>query len=205
LEITVRKLFSRRPTHFRLPGKMRSPLNSLAKLPSLSCKQICTFLRPAKIDEVLYSIDCDVKLSPQSFDGALSIERFNLSRLSGIPSIDHNIRGQRECYVVIEKGEVTHYSWLFFDVLLPWQFGFDPTVPVIGACVTYPAFRGRHIFTKVLNHIISDLNARSVSDKAYILVSPQNTASIRAIERAGFKRLAHLRGARYFGFLLQKN
>jgi hypothetical protein len=70
----------------------------------------------------------------------ICIERFSYNQNTGIHSIDKRSSPFRECYVARMNGELAHESWLFFDVMLPVQFGFEGDVPVIGECVTYPEF-----------------------------------------------------------------
>ena len=62
----------------------------------------------------------------------------------------------------------------------------------IGPCFTYPQFRGKGIYPYVLKKILSEGGYNGY----YMLVHEDNTASIKGIEKAGFKRV---------GFVEKKN
>ena len=58
---------------------------------------------------------------------------------------------------------------------------------VIGPCVTVPRDRGRGIYPLMLSHICADWRQRG-GHRAYMVVNVNNVASIRGIEKAGFRR-----------------
>jgi RimJ/RimL family protein N-acetyltransferase len=157
------------------------------------------------VDMLLYASQDTHEPFPHRLQGQISIERFSESNRSGIGSINCRVTSYRECYAVLVDNDIAHESWLFYDALLPGRFGFDPDLPVIGECVTYEGYRGKGIYTHVLIYIINDLRARGKRQNAYVLVSPDNIASVRGIESAGYLRLAHLRGKRMLGFVFKKS
>ena len=175
------------------------------KLRKLTLAQIGRLLLPQPVDELLYEIEVDPRLYVQSPENELRIQRYDKNLKSGYPSIDNRLTCRCECYTGQIGTDVVHESWLFYDVFLPSQFGFDSTVPVIGDCVTDSKKRGKHIYSKVLRHIAFDIAAREISRKLYILVSPNNISSKRGIERAGFCLIAHLQGSRLGGLILKKS
>jgi len=67
---------------------------------------------------------------------------------------------------------------------------------LIGPCFTDPEYRGRGIYPHVLRHIASVLGARGYGP-FYVHTSPDNAASIRGVEKAGFRRLGCWSGWRW--------
>ena len=175
----------------------------LHKLKSIKPRHLYKLLSLRVFDELLYSMDTNGQT--YTINKEMSIERFSYNQSSGLERIDKRSTPFRECYLARIDGVVVHESWLFFDVLLPAQFGFDSDIPVIGECVTYPQFRGRNIYPQVLRYIVADLNQRKICKKVFILVSPLNKPSIRGIERAGFNLLGRLRGKKILGFTVNKD
>lgn len=56
----------------------------------------------------------------------------------------------------------------------------------IGPCMTYPQYRGKGIYPSALRWICKEVgNGRSTF---YMIVDEKNTASIRGMEKAGFKK-----------------
>jgi hypothetical protein len=180
--------------------KLRVLLN---RLKSARLKRLYKQFSLQAVDELLYSINTNE--SNFLINEEIIIERLTHNQNTGIERIDNRSGPLRECYLARIKGEIAHESWLFYDVLLPGQFGFDADVPVIGDCLTYTAYRGRNIYPHVLRYIAADLEKRKVCKKVFILVSPDNKPSIRGIERAGFYLLARIQGKKILGFLLNKN
>jgi RimJ/RimL family protein N-acetyltransferase len=152
-------------------------------------------VRPRRVDELLYAADVAAELPATPCPVPVQVERFDARALSGDPSIDRRLDGRRACFVARVDGRIAHRSWLHDDTLLPSLFGYG-AAPVIGDCATDPAFRGLHLYPHVLAHIVADVRARALADAVHVLVAPDNAPSIRGIERAGFRLVAHLRGVR---------
>lgn len=159
-------------------------------------------LLPKSINVLLYMGREPSKLCPYPLPSSIAIKLFSVGSLSNVDRIDKRLTYYNRAYVGFYFGEIAHESWVSFDTLLPSQFGFDSRVPVIGYSHTEPQYRGKSIYPAVLNYILHDLRARSVSSNAYILVDPRNKASIRGIEKAGFELVAQLKGLRIVGFLV---
>ncbi|HET6429728.1 MAG TPA: hypothetical protein VFJ30_15030 [Phycisphaerae bacterium] len=95
-------------------------------------------------------------------------------------------------------GEYCHYSFVTaarrYRKVFPVMEG--GRALLIGPCLTDERFRGRSIFPRVLQHIVSTLSGQGVGP-FYIHAAPGNHASLRAIEKAGFSRLGTWAGTRW--------
>jgi len=104
----------------------------------------------------------------------------------------------RKKYFIIENGQIIHSSLLFrkLNVLrLVSEKG-----PAIGDCVTIPEYKGKSIYPFVIRQIAAEILLSKQSKKVFILVHPENTSSIRGIEKAGFRLLAKITAKRFFLF-----
>ena len=168
-------------------------------------RELLTAAAPLSINRLLY-IGEESAQSPRRLPACFSTKSFSMKHLSGVDRIDERLTRYRLAYVVFCFGEIVHESWVCFDAPLPSQYGFDVRLPVIDRSVTHNLYRGKGIFPYVLNHILHDLKNRRINDGVYVLVSPTNYASIRGIQKAGFKLLAHLKGTRLLGcFITNKS
>jgi len=156
---------------------------------------------PLSIDRLLYIGEKPVRRLHR-LPARLSVRSFSVDELSGVERIDRKLTRYRLAYVVFSGHEIAHISWVCFDASLPSQYGFDFRLPVIDETVTQSLHRGKGLFPYTLNYILHDLRNRRIADSVYILVSPTNHASIRGIEKAGFRLLARLEGTRLLGVLI---
>jgi RimJ/RimL family protein N-acetyltransferase len=154
----------------------------LRRARSANPRQLFRAIRPCRIDQLLYLLEIPAG-----------------EPLDPIGIQQHSSTPEKLCYTMVRDGQIAHRSFLFSDVLLPAQFGFDPKIPVIGDCFTSDAFRGQGIYPRILRYIVADLSTRGLPPRAYILVTPNNPSSIRGIERAGSRLIAHLKGIRVAG------
>lgn len=84
-------------------------------------------------------------------------------------------------FYVVEDNKLIHYSYL-----IPCCFKFkflNDNDYEIGPCFTLNEFRGKGIYPTVLKKIITSVDAKS---SLYMMVSSQNTSSIKGIEKAKF-------------------
>jgi RimJ/RimL family protein N-acetyltransferase len=179
------------------------PPNLISRLRSMGLRGALRRAVPRVVDELLYVVDAAAPHPRPACTLPLRIQRHDVATPSGDPVVDAQLSPSRTCYRATVYGEPAHESWLYRDTALPAQFGFGAGTPVIGGCVTAPRFRGRHIYPYVLRHVVDDVHARGISDRVYVLVSPRNAPSIIGIERAGFARLARLRGLRVGPFVVR--
>lgn len=178
----------------------------LNRIQNLSSRQLAQSFLPMPINELLYIGKESPKMCSHHLPSPVSIRSFSIEHLSGVDQIDKKLKPNRLAYAVLYSGEIVHESWVFFDALLPLQYGFDSRFPVVGDCFTKPLYRGKSIYPFALNYILNDLRNRNISSNAYILVSPLNKASIRGIENAGYQLLAQLKGTRFLGvFIFNKS
>jgi len=156
-------------------------------------------LRPHHMDELLFVSKESPKIYPHRLSSSVSIKCFSVEHPSGIDVIDKRLTVHRLAYVVFYCGEIIHENWLTFDTLLPSQFGFDSRIPVVGYGFTAPQYRGKGVCPYALSYLLNDMIDRNISRRAYTIVSPTNSASIRAVEKGGFELIAQLKGLRLLG------
>ena len=89
----------------------------------------------------------------------------------------------KKIVVLNDENTVVHTSCVIGKC---FKFPFLPKKAAeIGPCYTHVDFRGRGIYPMVLNYVLSS----GYYQEYYMLVAQNNTASIRGIEKAGFKRI----------------
>lgn len=174
----------------------------LRRLQVLSARELLNALRPRHMNKLLYLSKESPKICPHRLPSSVSIKSFSMEQPSGVDEIDRRLTAHRIAYVVFYGGEIVHENWISFDTPLPSQFGFDSQVPVVGYVFTKPQYRGKGICPYALSYLLNDMIDRNISRKAYTIVSPTNSASIRAVEKSGFELIAQLKGLRILGALL---
>ncbi|MDH3455960.1 MAG: hypothetical protein OER90_03890 [Gemmatimonadota bacterium] len=177
---------------------------AVRRLRRSSGRELVQVLRPKRIDFLLYQLAPSDARTDVAVADDVVIQRFTPENPSSFRAIDARLTEKRHCYAVILNGTVAHQSWLFGDLILLAQFGFDPEIPVIGECDTPPAFRGMRLYPRALQYIAQDVFRRGVADRLYMWVAPDNILSIRGIERAGFSLTARLRGFKLAGLLVYR-
>lgn len=75
---------------------------------------------------------------------------------------------------------------------------------LIGLCETHPDFRGQGLYVQALLDTVAALRA-SGEQHIYIEVLEDNTASIKGIERAGFRTLGRVDARIFFGALVWRS
>lgn len=160
------------------------------RLRYLTLKRIMKSLRPNHVDFVLYEAQVGSYEPQRCAKVELEIKK---SQERGIVHYD-----------VFVKGDFAHRSDLRCDNYLPLQFGYG-RYPIIGDCVTNPQYRGLGIYPHVLGYIIRDVQSSQEAERLFVLVAPNNTASIKGIERAGLKQVARLKGLRVGPLVLNRS
>lgn len=90
------------------------------------------------------------------------------------------------------QGLVTSYGFVLFDSFYKRILAERRDTPMIGNCFTLPAWRGRGLYPRLLVATCQHLVAQGHS-RAIITCAPDNLASVRGIERAGFRRIRTVR------------
>jgi hypothetical protein len=102
------------------------------------------------------------------------------------------VRNGDRLFVVTGDGEVLHGGYVLFHTRQTKLIGEPGDPPVIASCLTAPAARGRGLYRKALRAELCYLRDRGYR-RAVIETSPDNTASRRGIEAAGFRFLREAR------------
>lgn len=100
-------------------------------------------------------------------------------------------------YVVFDEQKFVHVSCMFKNNLLAAQLGYKNAF-TIGECVTSNNYKGQGIYPSVLKKIKADYK----NDQLIVFVQPNNLASIKGIEKAGFHKLYQFIMYRFLGINL---
>lgn len=100
--------------------------------------------------------------------------------------------GKTKIYYVRVRGELVHTSYVVpACVKFPFM---DKQSLEIGPCYTYPEFRGKGIYPRVLIEICKKhMDASAI----YMIVDETNLSSIRGIEKAGFVKCGAVYRSRF--------
>lgn len=101
-------------------------------------------------------------------------------------------------YEITDNGLSVHRSFLFNRVHVLRLIG--KKGPAVGDCVTIPEYKGRSIYPFVINYIAHELLEKQKLSEVFIIVNPDNAASIRGIEKAGFQLHARVKAKRFLLF-----
>ena len=93
--------------------------------------------------------------------------------------------------IVDEQGHVASYGFVLFESFYKQVLRESADTPMIGNCFTDPGRRGRGFYPRLLRAACCRL-----ADEGYrriiITCAPDNQASVRGIEKAGFRRVRTL-------------
>jgi RimJ/RimL family protein N-acetyltransferase len=106
--------------------------------------------------------------------------------------------GVRDFFVYREGGRLGHVSWLYYKDDPNRILRLDDGECEIKFCVTFPEFRGRGLYPAALHAIQAYLKKRGFH-RCFICVKSDNAASIRGIEKAGFRRVGMTRLRKILG------
>jgi len=104
-------------------------------------------------------------------------------------------------FTIYDHGKFVHQSFLYDKVHLLKTIG--KRGPAIGNCVTDAAYRGQSIYPKMICRIATE-QLRNGQKEVFIIVNTDNKASIRGIEKAGFKLYASIKAKRFLLFYFDK-
>lgn len=108
------------------------------------------------------------------------------------------LQGKGTLMAVIDgQGKVTSYAFVVFESFYKRILGESDDMPIISNCVTLPAYRGQGIYPRLLRATCRHLAAQGYR-RAIITCAPDNIASVRGIEKAGFRRVKTLHSLIFF-------
>lgn len=99
------------------------------------------------------------------------------------------LEGQGQLLAALDaQGRVTSYAFVVFESFYKRVLGEPTATPILSNCLTFPAHRGQGLYPLVLRASLRHLAAQGYS-RAIITCAPDNSASVRGIEKAGFRRV----------------
>lgn len=102
------------------------------------------------------------------------------------------LRGNEMLFAILnDNGHVASYGFVLFDSFYKRILGEDRVTPMISNCFTDPKDRGKGLYPQIIQAACINLASRGFK-RAIITCSLKNAASIRGIEKAGFKRVKTL-------------
>ncbi len=107
--------------------------------------------------------------------------------------------GVTDFFVARNNQGIQHISWIYYYSDRNRLLSLEKDEVEIKFCLTLPALRGQGVYPKVVKsmiHYLADNGYKAV----YMCVHPENKASIRGIEKAGFDYAGNLRLQKILGF-----
>jgi GNAT superfamily N-acetyltransferase len=104
-----------------------------------------------------------------------------------------------ECYLGWDGDRIVAVHWVSTTHETNGLVTLEPGDCVIGPCVTTPAYRGRGIYPMMLSAICRDRRTQG-QRRAYMVVNVDNHASVRGIEKAGFRQTQRMTLTRVLGW-----
>jgi GNAT superfamily N-acetyltransferase len=101
------------------------------------------------------------------------------------------LRGDAQLLATTSGAGVSSYAFIVFDSFYKRILGERRETPIICNCVTDPAFRGQGLYPLLLQASCARLAAQG-HRRVIITCAPDNAASMRGIEKAGFRRVKTL-------------
>lgn len=103
------------------------------------------------------------------------------------------LTGDDQLFATVDpQGQVISYGFVLFDSFYKRILGEARATPMIGNCFTWPAWRGRSLYPRLLMATCRQLAAQG-HRRVIITCAPDNHASIRGIEKAGFTQVRTVR------------
>ena len=192
-------------------GKSGSPARTTAvreyweRWLALDWKDRLLALMPRKYDMYLYQGTRETLAAtpPISTRIPITVEHYGPGERAEDPWVDTFLIGSREAYVGRVNGVMAHRGVVTFAFRRAQQFRFPP-----GACViegfTLREYRGLGLQPVVRRLMLEDILNRGGTDYIYAEILPDNVVSMKGIERAGWRRVARLKGIKFAGFMLHR-
>jgi RimJ/RimL family protein N-acetyltransferase len=131
-------------------------------------------------------------LSRENLDAALTPE---ITSFLGGTEADEHLRGVRTgdlLFLVMRGGTCQHCGYILFETRQTRILGEPKRVPLIASCKTAPESRGRGLYRRALQAELCHLQKLGF-DRAVIETDPENVASRKGIEAAGFRLFRHVK------------
>lgn len=113
--------------------------------------------------------------------------------------VDARLASGRRAYVVEGPPGVLAYGWVTRGdeeiAEIEGRIRVGPSEAYIWDCATLPAFRGRGLYPALLGAIARELVGEGVA-RVWIAARADNAASLRGLEKAGYRRVADIRYVR---------
>lgn len=175
----------------------------VARLRTLSPQQVLRRIPPRRFDVLVYRSAASA-CPPSPLPVGLSLDKVGPGGSTGWDEIDRRLRNDAHCYLVTDGEMLIHESWVFRGSMMLHRLGVSLSCPVIGECVTAPGYRGLGLYPFALAEIARDLDSELIPDlsaPAYVLVDQGNGASIRGLDKAGYRLAGQASGVRVAGRL----
>jgi RimJ/RimL family protein N-acetyltransferase len=102
------------------------------------------------------------------------------------------LRGAAMMFAVTsDEGQVASFGFVLFDSFYKRILGEARATPMICNCFTYAQYRGRGLYPRLIQGACHTLATQGF-ERAIITCDPENAASIRGIEKAGFTKVKTL-------------
>ncbi len=113
--------------------------------------------------------------------------------------------GVKDHFVFVDdkNGTIGHISWLYYSGDPNRTLRLGERECEVMFCFTLPEYRGRGLYPSALQVIQRYLKERGY-ERCFICVSDDNLASIRGIEKSGFRRVGRTRLRKVFGFQINR-
>ena len=105
----------------------------------------------------------------------------------------------KKSYWMFDSDIVVHKSFLYTNVQIIKLI--NKSGLVIGSCYTNPNYRGRSIYPKVISHIAKE---NKEFEELFLVVDTDNIASIKGIEKAGYKKIAYIKAKKWLFLYFDK-
>lgn len=100
--------------------------------------------------------------------------------------------------ILYEDGKIIHKSSVFKKLNVLRLIGKKGCG--IGDCYTSPEKRGLGIYPSMLSKLTSELLKDNKNNEVFIIVDGFNTVSMKGIEKAGYKKMAHIISKKFLIF-----
>jgi RimJ/RimL family protein N-acetyltransferase len=115
----------------------------------------------------------------------------------------HHYDRVKDFFIVYDNDGIQHISWIYYKGDPNRILSLGTQDAEIKYSLTLPPFRGRGLYPKALKAVVRYL-AQQGLHRVFISVQEDNQASIRGIEKAGFKLVGEIRLRKLAGLQVSK-